>query len=230
MNVRRRTSAALFTVIVALAACGPESVSVSPTPTAARSSAAPATTAPPTATATRTAAPAPTGSASPITTASATTAPGGSPNAACPALTGGSSANRAIVGDIRIAHNPGFDRLVFELVQSPGPGTYGVPPYRIEVASTFTAVSGQPVHVDGNAFFGVVFQNTDAHNPNTGAAVLPAAKADQKPNTPLIREARVFEDFEATVRTAVGLDRLVCPTVFTLSNPVRVVFDFPTPP
>ena len=230
MQLPRRAVGGLFAVIVALAACGPESVSVSPTPTAARSSAAP-TTAAPTATVARTATPTPPATTAPTTPPpTPTSSPGGSPNAACPAQTGGSQANRAIVTDIRIAHNPGFDRIVFEMGPNPGPGTYGVPPYRIEVASTFAGVSGQPVTVAGNAFFGVLFQNTDAHNPNTGAAVLPAAKADQKPSTPLIREARVYEDFEATVRTAVGLDRLVCPTVLTLSNPVRVVFDFPTPP
>jgi len=41
---------------------------------------------------------------------------------------------------------------------------------------------------------------------------------------------RIVEDFEAVNRWAIGLDHLVCPSVLTLSNPVRVVLDFPTPP
>ena len=127
---------------------------------------------------------------------------------------------------IRVAHNPGFDRVVFEL----GPnavGTYGLPPYSIEVANTFIATSGQPVTVAGNAFFLVRLQNTDAHDQQGRVTVSPN---DIKPTTPLVKEVRVVEDFEAVNRWAIGLDRLVCPTVLTLSNPVRVVFDFPTPP
>ena len=135
-----------------------------------------------------------------------------------------------IVTDVRIAHNPGFDRIVFEFGPNPGPGAYGLPPYRVEVASTFTAVSGLPVRVDGNAFFGVNLQNTDAHDPNTGKASMPASKLDQRPGTPLVREVRIVEDFEAVNRWAIGLDHLVCPTVLTLAGPVRLVLDFPTPP
>ena len=212
-----------------LLACTPEeTVRLSPAPTVVT------TTATPTPTPTRpigagpTTAPSPTVAPSPAATP--TTAPGSTPNAACAPLAGGSTANRALLTDVRIAHNPGFDRLVFEFAQSPGPGAYGVPPYRVELASTFTAINGQPVRVDGNAYFAVNFQQADAHNPNTGQVVLPQSKFDLKPTTPLIREAKLVEDFEATVRWAVGLDRLVCPTVLTLANPVRVVIDYPTPP
>ena len=127
---------------------------------------------------------------------------------------------------IRIAHNPGFDRLVFEL----GPnavGTYGIPPWTVQVASTFTATSGQPVAVAGNAFFLVRLNNTDAHDQTGKVTVSPT---DYKPTTPVIREVRVVEDFEAVNRWAVGLDHLVCPQILTLTNPVRLVVDFPTPP
>jgi hypothetical protein len=207
------------------AACVDETVRVTPAPTTAP------TTAAPTATPTRTPTPDPsTPAPTPSATATPTTSPGSTPNAACTPLAGGSAVNRAILADVRIAHNPGFDRLVFEFAPSSGPGAYGVPPYRIEIASTFTATSGQQVRVDGNAFFGVNFQNADAHDPNTGKPALPTTKMDQKPGTPLVREVRLVEDFEATVRWAVGLDKLACPNVLTLAGPVRVVLDFPTPP
>ncbi len=214
----------LLTLLVS-GACADETVRVTPSPSAAPTTAAPIATPP------RTPTPAPsTPAPSPSATATPTTGPGSTPNAACAPLSGGSAANRAILTDVRIAHNAGFDRLVFEFAPSSAPGAYGVPPYRIEIASTFTATSGQQVRVDGNAFFAVNFQNADAHDPNTGKVALPPSKFDQKPGTPLIREVRLVEDFEATVRWAVGLDKLACPNVLTLAGPVRVVLDFPTSP
>jgi hypothetical protein len=204
-------------------ACSPqETVRLTPSPTVQPSTPARTTAAP-----TRTSSPIPTPTASPTPTSTATTAPGSSPNAACAPQTGGSQANRAVLTAVRIAHNPGFDRLVFEFGPSTGPGIYGVPPYQIEVANTFTTTSGQQVRVDGNAFIGIRFQNTDAHDQ---AGKVTVTSTDIKPTTPLIKEARMVEDFEAVVRWAVGLDHLVCPQVLTLAGPVRVVLDFPTPP
>jgi hypothetical protein len=213
-------------ILVVSTACLDETVRVTPAPSSAAPTTAAPTTAAPTRTAPATPTPPPTVTAIPVPT----TSPGSTPSAACAPLTGGSTANRAILTDVRVAHNPGFDRLVFEFAPSTGPGAYGVPPYRIEIASTFTAVSGQQVRVDGNAFFAVNFQQADAHDPNTGKQSLSNAKLDQKPGTPLIREVKLVEDFEATVRWAVGLDRQVCPSVLTLASPVRVVLDYPTPP
>lgn len=221
MNVASRLLSVLFLLTLA---CTPEEVvRISPTPTAAPSTATAAAS--PTRTATPSPAPttpAPTPSASP--SATPTASPGGSPNPACAARTGGSTANRAVLSDVRIARHPGYDRLVFEFAPSTGPGVYGVPPFAVEVAQTFTATSGQPVRVDGNAFFLVRFTNADAHDQN-GRVTVPSL--DIKTPTPLIREVKIVEDFEASVRWAVGLDRLSCPTVLTLGGPVRVVVDFP---
>ena len=223
MKQRQRLLTALFLLTSVVAACGPETVRVTPAPTAAP------TTPAPTATPTRTPSPVPTTAAptpAPTPTPTPTTNPSGTPNTACTTLTGGSQANRAVITAVRVAHNPGFDRIVFEL----GPnavGTYGLPPYTIEVASTFIATSGQPVRVDGNAFFGLRLGNTDAHDQTGKQTVNPT---DIKTTTPLVKEVRIVEDFEAVNRWAIGLDRLVCPTVLTLASPVRVVIDFPTPP
>jgi len=222
MGFLTRAVAVLF--LLTAVACSPEEqVRVSPTPTAAPTTAAPSPS--PTRTTTPTAAPT-TAAPSPTPTATPTTNPGGSPNVACTPRTGGSNANRSVITAIRVAHNPGFDRVVFEL----GPnavGTYGLPPYSVEVANTFIATSGQPVQVTGNAFFLVRLNNTDAHDQQGRVTVSPM---DIKPTTPLVKHVRVVEDFEAVNRWAIGLDRLVCPTVLTLTNPVRLVIDFPTPP
>ena len=210
---------ALFALTLA---CSPqETVRLTPSPTAAPTTAAPTTAAP-----TRTATASPTPTPIPTPSPTPTTAPGSTPNTACAPQTGGSNTFRSVITAIRVAHNPGFDRVVFEL----GPnavGTYGLPPFSVEVASTFIATSGQPVRVDGNAFFLVRLNNTDAHDQNGKQTVTPT---DIKPTTPLVKEVRIVEDFEAVNRWAIGLDHLVCPSVLTLSNPVRVVLDFPTPP
>ena len=226
MTLLPRLASVLF--LLTFLACTPEEpVRLSPTPSLAP------TTAAPSATPTRTASPvATTASPSPAATATPTptTSPGDTPNAVCASRTGGSAGNRAILNDVRIAHNPGFDRVVFEFSPSSGPGSYGAPPFQVGLTNSFTATSGQSVRVDGSVFYAVNFQQADAHDPQTGRVVLPPAKFDQKPSTPLIREVRLVEDFEATVRWAVGLDRIACPTVLTLASPVRVVVDFPTPP
>ena len=217
----RRLGLAIALFALTLACSPQETVRLTPSPTAAPPTAAPTTPAP-TRTATPTAAP----TATPSPSLTPSTAPGSTPNAACAPQTGGSNAFRSVITAIRIAHNPGFDRVVFEL----GPnavGAYGLPPYSVEVANTFIATSGQPVRVDGNAFFLVRLNNTDAHDQSGKQTVTPT---DIKPPTPLVKEVRIVEDFEAVNRWAIGLDHLVCPSVQTLSNPVRVVLDFPTPP
>jgi hypothetical protein len=218
--------------VVVVAACGPERVVLprsSPSPTVATSQpTAAATTAAPTATRTATAAPttaAPTTAASPTAAAS----PGSTPATACAERTGGATANQAQLTAIRIAHNPGFDRLVFEFGPSTVPGgVYGMPPFRVAVATSLSGPSGQPVPIEGNALFGVRFQNASTVDPNgtrtyTGPTSL-------KPTTPLIKEVRLVEDFERVLVWGVGLQRLQCPALLTLSSPVRLVLDFPTPP
>jgi hypothetical protein len=216
--------------VVVVSACGPERVVL---PRSSPSASNPPSAAPPTAspTATRTATPAPTTPAptTPAPTATAAASPGSTPASACPEQTGGSAANQAQLTAIRIAHNPGFDRLVFELGPSTAPGVYGLPPFRIAVATSLSGPSGQPVPVDGSALFGVRFQNASTVNPSTGAKTYTGATS-LKPTTPLIKEVRLVEDFERVMTWGVGLAKLQCPTLLTLSSPVRLVLDFPTPP
>jgi len=219
--------------VVVVAACGPERVvlprtSPSPTATTSQPTAAPTTAAP---TATRTATVAPTTPA-PTTAAPSPTAtlpPGSTPATACPERTGGVSTSQVQLTAIRIAHNPGFDRLVFEFGPSAVPGgVYGMPPFRVAVATSLSGPSGQPVPIDGNALFGVRFQNASTVDPN-GARTY-TGPTSLKPTTPLIKEVRLVEDFERVLLWGVGLQRLQCPTLLTLSSPVRLVLDFPTPP
>ena len=129
---------------------------------------------------------------------------------------------------VRVAHQPGFDRLVFEFGQSTAPGPFGMPGYTIEAASSLSGPSGQPVTITGNALFGARFQNASTQNPNGTPSY--TGSNDLKPTTPLIKEVKIVEDFERVLLWGVGLDHLACPKVSELAGPFRVVLDFPTPP
>ena len=217
---------ALAIGIVVVSACGPQpDVASSPTatPTASASrSASPTAAVSPTATATAR----PSTSATSVPTATAS--PGSSPAAVCPRTTGGNASNQAQLVAVRVAHQPGFDRLVFEFGQSTAPGPFGMPAYTVETAVSLSGPSGQPVPIAGNALFGARFQNASTQNPNGTPSY--TGSNDMKPTTPLIKEVKIVEDFERVLIWGVGLDHLACPKVSELAGPFRVVLDFPTPP
>lgn len=221
--------------VVVVGACGPERVvlprpspSVSGQPTNAPTTASTAT---PTATRTVTAAPTtppPTATGGPSPTSAAS--PGSTPATACPERTGGSANTQAQLTAIRIAHNPGFDRVVFEFGPSTAPGVYGMPDYRLAVATTLSGPSGQPVPIEGSALFGVRFRNASTVNPADGSRSYTGPTSIKPTTTPLVKEVRLVEDFERVLVWGIGLQRLQCPTILNLSGPVRLVLDFPTPP
>src|SRR5438876_2618823 len=140
---------ALAIGIVVVSAYGPEAQTrTSPTATAVPSasrSVSPTTA--PSSSATATTRPSVTATASPTPTAS----PGSSPASACPRTTGGNASNQAQLVAVRVAHQPGFDRLVFEFGQSTAPGPFGIPAYAIEATNSLSGPSGQPVTVAGSA-------------------------------------------------------------------------------
>jgi hypothetical protein len=218
---------ALALGIVVVSACGPQpDTSSSPTrtqvPSASRSVSP--TTAPATASPTATARPTATATAAPTVAPS----PGSSPAAACPRTTGGNASNQAQLVALRVAHQPGFDRLVFEFGQSTAPGPFGMPAYAIEATTSLSGPSGQPVTITGNALLGARFQNASTQNPNGTPSY--TGSNDLKPTTTLIKEVKLVEDFERVLLWGVGLDHLACPKVSELAGPFRVVLDFPTPP
>ena len=217
---------ALAIGIVVVSACGPQPDVASPltaTPTPSASRSATPTTAP-------SASPSATATVRPSTSATSvpSASPGSSPAAACPRTTGGNASNQAQLVAVRVAHQPGFDRLVFEFGQSTAPGTFGMPAYTVEAASSLSGPSGQPVTIGGNALFGARFQNASTQNPNGTPSY--TGSNDMKPTTPLIKEVKLVEDFERVLLWGVGLDHLACPKVSELAGPFRLVLDFPTPP
>ena len=143
-------------------------------------------------------------------------------------MTGGAAANQAQLTAVRIAHQPGFDRLVFEFGPSTAPGSAGIPAYVIEPAGSLSGPSGQAVPIDGSALFGARFTNASTRNVDGSASYTGAT--DLRPATPLIRQVRLVEDFERVLVWGTGLDHLVCPKVSELSGPYRVVLDFASAP
>lgn len=217
---------ALALGIVVVSACGPQpeaGSSPTPTPTASASrSASPTTAASPTATVR------PTTTATSVPTATAVASPGSTPATACPRTAGGGASNQAQLVAVRVAHQPGFDRLVFEFGQSTAPGPFGMPAYAVETATSLSGPSGQPVTITGNALFGVRFQNASTQNPTGGPSY--TGSTDIKPTTPLIKNVKLVEDFERVLVWGIGLDHLACPKALELAGPFRLVLDFPTPP
>ncbi|MEA2661538.1 MAG: hypothetical protein QOH08_1110 [Chloroflexota bacterium] len=211
--------AVAITALIA-SACTP--VTVTPPAT----SAAPATPAPtPSATLAR---PSPTATAGPSPTPSPSTSPSTSPAPlSCPSQTGGNQTAQAQITAIRAAHNPGFDRVVFEFGPAPL-GTYALPPWSIAVTNEFIGTSGRQVPVDGNAFLSVRFSDASTVDPTTGKQTF--TNTDIRPGLPLVRQVRLIDDFERVMNWGIGLERLACPKVSTLTGPVRLVVDLPTPP
>src|SRR5437764_795945 len=121
-SIQRLPALALLIALVVASSCAPQSVP-------------PASTAPATPTASPTVArPSPTATATPSASPSPTVAPSATVALTCPGQNGGSDAAQAQVTAIRAAHNPGFDRVVFEFGPAPiGVGTYGLPPWTIAV-------------------------------------------------------------------------------------------------
>ena len=193
---------ALALGIVAASACGPEPVALPSAPPEAVASPA----------ASRTAAP----------------SLASTPTTACPRTSGGSAATAAQLVAVRIAHQPGFDRIVFEFATSAAPGSAGLPAYVVEPASSLSGPSGQPVTIEGSALFGTRFANASTRNVDGSASY--TGGTDLRPATPLIKQVKLVEDFERVLVWGAGLDHLVCPKVSELAGPYRLVLDFASAP
>jgi hypothetical protein len=185
-----------------------------PSPTVARGSPSP----------TFTLGPGPTPSA----TRSPTAAPARTPTTTCPPVPAGGKAGafHSLV-DVRIGHQPGFDRVVLDFGQEAS-AQDDLPAFRIERATSFTAISGQPVPVQGGALWSVRADGASIADRSGNLSYKGARDLD--PATTLVRDMKLVEDFEAVMIWGVGLARLECPRVMTLRSPLRLVLDFPEAP
>jgi hypothetical protein len=125
---------------------------------------------------------------------------------------------------VRVAHQPGFDRIVFEFAPQAG-GVAHIPAYTVSRQASAQFVkdpSGQPVTMRGSAGLRIVFHGASGAISYTGSR-------DQTPNLPVVQEVEQLGDFEAVLSWGAGLSRASCLRVLELSTPTRLVIDVQTP-
>jgi hypothetical protein len=125
--------------------------------------------------------------------------------------------------DIRAAHHPGFDRLVFEFEGRLPEFTSAMWTDRIRHDG-----SGLPVPVQGNAYLAIVLYNVSAHEdgPGFGSTFGPRQRAFDLPN---IAQVVAAGDFEAVASFGVGLmARTRILRTARLRAPSRFVIDVST--
>ena len=125
-----------------------------------------------------------------------------------------------ILKQIRGASHVGFDRIVFEF-DGPVPTQHNV-----ATATQITAdASGLPVPMIGQALLAVTFSSATAHD-DLGNIFTDERTTMGLPNViQIVRSG----DFEAVLSFGIGLARAQQFSVFTLTNPSRVVIDIAVP-
>jgi len=137
-----------------------------------------------------------------------------------PALAGAAAPIVPTLVDIRAAHQPGYDRIVFEFAG-------GLPDVTRArwVASPRLDPSDKPAKVQGNAFVQVRFRQAEAHDAE-GPTVSPLRRAFDLPN---IAHVVMLGDYEGEVSIGVGLmERTAIRKTYRLSEPARFVVDIDT--
>ena len=125
-----------------------------------------------------------------------------------------------VLTQIRAAHHPGYDRLVFEFRGR-------VPTQRsARYVSQVVGPSGLPVHIVGSALLQVQFSPAAGHNTQGRITYGSARRTYALPNIIQVVNA---EDLEAVLGFGVGLARREPFNMFTLTHPSRVVIDVRTP-
>jgi hypothetical protein len=142
-----------------------------------------------------------------------------SPGAATPAQTQAPRIPELV--NVRAAHHPGFDRVVFEF-RGGMPSSHSVR----YVSSLTEDPTDRPVHLAGDATIQVVFQGANAHDERGAGTVTPAGRFS--PGLPSLKEVAPAGDFEAVVTYGLGVDHRVPFKVFELRDPARVVIDIST--
>jgi len=125
---------------------------------------------------------------------------------------------------VRVAHQPGFDRIVFEFAPQAG-ATAHIPAYTVSRQASAKFVkdpSGLPVTMRGSSGLRIIFHGASGADTYTGPR-------DFTPNLPVVQEVEQLGDFEAVLSWGAGLSQASCIRMLELSNPTRVVIDVQTP-
>lgn len=125
---------------------------------------------------------------------------------------------------VRIAHQTGFDRIVFEF-NAPAGATAHLPAYTVSRQASAQFVkdpSGQAVTLRGASGLRIVFQGASGATSYTDSR-------DQTPSLPVVEEVAQLGDFEAVLSWGAGLSRPSCLRTLELASPTRLVIDVQTP-
>ena len=137
---------------------------------------------------------------------------------------GGTNSGPAMqLAAVRVAHQTGFDRIVFEFAPQAG-ATAHIPAYTVSRQASAKFVkdpSGLPVTMRGSAGLRIVFHGA------SGATSY--SSRDQIVNLPVVQEVEQLGDFEAVLSWGAGLSQPSCIRTLELPNPTRLVIDVQTP-
>ena len=125
---------------------------------------------------------------------------------------------------VRVAHQTGYDRIVFEFAPQAG-ATAHIPAYTVSRQASAKFVkdpSGLPVTMRGSAGLRIVFHGASGATSYSGSR-------DQVVNLPVVEEVEQLGDFEAVLSWGAGLSQASCIRTLELSNPTRLVIDVQTP-
>jgi len=125
---------------------------------------------------------------------------------------------------VRVAHQPGYDRIVFEFAPQAG-ATAHIPAYTVSRQASAKFIkdpSGMPVTMRGSSGLRIVFHGASGATSYSGSR-------DITPNLPVIQEVEQLGDFEAVLSWGAGLSQASCIRTLELSNPTRLVIDVQTP-
>jgi hypothetical protein len=138
---------------------------------------------------------------------------------------GGSDSGPAMqLTAVRVAHQPGFDRIVFEFAPPAGATTH-IPAYTVSRQASAKFVkdpSGLPVMMRGSSGLRIVFHGASGATSYSGSR-------DQVVNLPVVQEVEQLGDFEAVLSWGAGLSQGSCIRTPELINPTRLVIDVQTP-
>jgi hypothetical protein len=138
---------------------------------------------------------------------------------------GGTSSGPAMqLTAVRVAHQTGFDRIVFEFAPQAG-ATAHIPTYTVSRQASAKFVkdpSGLPVTMRGSAGLRIVVHGASGASSYSGSR-------DQIVNLPVVQEVEQLGDFEAVLSWGAGLSQAACIRTLELPNPTRLVIDVQTP-